>query len=468
MPKQNINIQESHIEQLKKLFPQIVKEDKIDFDVLKAILGKDISDENEVYGLNWPGKQSVYAEINKENNSKLKPHKAKSVDFDKTNHILIEGENFDALRILQASHAGKVKMIYIDPPYNTGQNNNFGYSDNFRVNKNEMNNSGRFHSAWLNMMYPRLFLARNLLAENGVIFVSIDNNEAFNLKLILDEIFGDANFIGEFIWHNRTTPNDPGIGFAADHEFIFAYAKDKTKVRFKGVSKDLSKYKNTDKDPRGEWIADNPSAASGNENYRFPIENPHTGQIYFPPKGRYWAFAEKRVAEWIESGKMVFPKVKNKNFLLKKYKSELKSALKPLSSSINGILTSQGTKEMKVLFPGGSPFKYPKPTELIKLLIDQVTDENDTVLDFFAGSGTTGHAVYAINFEQKTKRKFICVQLKEAFTPADAGYKDEFQFVSEITQSRLVRASEYFTKKMTKKEAHTLDLGFKFYKVINL
>jgi len=228
------------------------------------------------------------------------------------------------------------------------------------------------------------------------------------------------------------------------------YCKNKSLCSFKGVAKDFSNYKNPDHDPKGAWIADNPSAASGNENYRFPITNPFTGTVYYPPQGRYWAFSPKRVDEWTKSGKLVFPKEPGKNFMLKKYQTDLRSTFKPVSSVIQGILTASGTKELKQLFGGGSPFKYPKPTALIKMLIEQATVENDIILDFFAGSGTTMHATMALNYETKTYRKCICVQLDEPYTPEDIAYKNQFSTVADITKARIEMVSKHY-KKLNKK-----------------
>ncbi len=331
-------------------------------------------------------------------------------------------------------------MIYIDPPYNTG-NSSFAYADDFRKSRGgAAKDAGLAHAGWLSMIYTRLILAYKLLRDDGVIFISIDDNEAAHLHLILDELFGENNFVGQAIWVNRTTPNDAGANFATDHEYILIYAKDKTKCRFHGISKDLSNYQNKDADPRGPWIPDNPSAASGTESYRFPIVNPHTGQRYLPPKGRYWAFAPARVAEWTESGKLLFPKEAGKNFLLKKYRSELRSELKPMSSVITGLLTASGTKELKALFDGDSPFRFPKPVALIRHLIEQATSENDLVLDFFAGSGTTAQAVLALNADAGSHRRFICVQLPEPNSGKDPALREQYPLVSDVTKARIKKA----------------------------
>ncbi len=473
---------ESHIQNRNKiaeLFPEIIQNDTINVSVLKELLGLD--ENTQAFGLQWLEKNKTIENIQKPSHSKLTVCKEKSVCFENTKNLLIEGDNLEAMKILEKTHTEKIKVIYIDPPYNTGKDSVYGYSDKFRQEKKSKTNKAQttfikntdndafFHSSWLNMMYPRMVYARKLLANNGIMFVSIDDNEVFNLKLLLDEVFGSQNFIGEFIWHNRTTPNDAGLGFATDHEFILIYAKNKTACKFKGIAKDFSGYKNPDNDSQGDWTADNPSAASGNESYRFPIENPFTGEIYFPPQGRYWAFSPKRVEEWSKSGKLLFPKVANKNFVLKKYKSELRSQLKPIGSILTGILTSRGTKELKELFEQGSPFKYPKPTELIKVLIEQTTEDNDIVLDFFAGSGSTGHAVYAHNFENNAKVQFICIQIDEEYSHADKTYNNQFKVVSDITHARLVKSAQLFDIELKNSEKQSeFDFGFRFYKLTDL
>lgn len=375
----------------------------------------------------WPGKEEA---------SQLAidalPIPNSQIPIPNSGSYLIEADNLTALKALQKEFAGVVKCIYTDPPYNTG-NTSFMYADTFRTKGRDA------HTDWLSMMYPRLLLARPLLREDGVIFISIDDSEQAHLRLLMNEVFGEDNFVGQAIWHNRTTPNDAGANFAADHEYILIYAKDKRKVRFAGIAKDLSKYANRDGDPAGAWIPDNPSAASGTDSYRYPIINPHTGQEYRPPKGRYWAFAPARVAEWADSGKLVFPKEAGRNFLLKKYQHELRSELKPMSSVISGILTAQGTKELKALFGGASPFRFPKPVALIKHLVAQATGEEDVVLDFFAGSGTTAQAVLELNAESGSRRRFICIQRREANSSKDAELRGQYPFVSDVTRARIGR-----------------------------
>ena len=319
--------------------------------------------------------------------------------------------------------------------------------------------SGRYHSNWLNMMYPRLKLTRNLLKDNGVLLISIDENEISNLTKLCAEIFGEENIMGSFIWNNRTTPNDSNNNFAIDHEYILIIAKSIGLVSFKGIHKNLSNYKNPDNDSNGSWIKDNPSAASGSEKDRFIIKNPYTNQEYLPPKGRYWAFSQKRVKEWVKSGKLVFPKELNKNFTLKKYLYELRSNFKPQGSIISNILTMHGTKEIKKLFSDAqNVFKYPKPSSLITFLLNQLSLENEIVLDFFSGSATTAHAVFNLN----QNNKFILVQIPEVIDEKSEAYKAGYKTICGIGKERIRRAGDIIVEESGNND---LDIGFKVFKL---
>jgi len=438
------------LERLRALLPEAFPLGSLEPERLAALLGLP---RPERFGLGWPGKREALREALRQPRTRPVADRDQSLAFDTARHLLLEGDNLEWLLLMQEAYRGRVKLIYIDPPYNTG-NDNFVYADKFSEKKQDYRRrakahpgtgdqeNGHLHAAWLSMMAPRLALAKNLLQDDGLILISIDDNEQAHLRLLCDELFGQENFVGQFIWHNRTTPNDPGTGFATDHEYVLAYAKAIGQLRFRGLEKDLGHYKNPDHDPRGPWIADNPTAASGNESYKFPIVNPHTGQEYRPPKGRFWAFSPKRVAEWTLSGKLVFPKAPGKNFLLKKYRAELRSRRRPIGSVLQGILTASGTKELKALFQDASPFKYPKPTALLKLLIDQVAGPDDIVLDFFAGSGTTGQAVMDLNVEQGLARRFICVQSRERYQSEDEALNRIYGHVSEVTLARLRKAAE--------------------------
>lgn len=415
--------QQEKFELFRQYFPEFVTDNAIDIEAIAAFF---CDRHSSSCGLSLHEKQAAQQLVEQPVDARLHTKVSQSIAPQAALHQLIEGENLDVLRLLTTKYSGRVKMIYIDPPYNTG-------------NASLMYHDKRGQTNWLAMMYPRLLLARQLLSANGLIFISIDHNEMHRLKLLADEVFGPKNYAGEIVWHNRTTPNDAGLNFAIDHEYILLYAKDKAQCRLAGIPKDLSKYRNPDNDPNGPWTPDNPSAASGNESMRFPIENPITGEIYYPPPGRYWAFSHKRVEEWSRSGKMVFPKTKGRRFVLKKYKHELRSTRKPFSSVVSGILTSHGTKELKQLFAHGAPMKYPKPVALVRQLIEQTTTDNDIVLDFFAGSATTGQAVIQANIADAARRRFIGVQIAEKVPKNSVAEKNGFATIFEIAAERLRR-----------------------------
>lgn len=473
---------------LNELLPDIIEDEKINFQKLKLMLGEEINDFDEKYQFTWKGKSNSIKLAQTPTITTLRPSKEESEDWENTKNLYIEGDNLEVLKQLQKTYFGKIKVIYIDPPYNTG--GDFVYKDDF---KNSLRNykeqtkqskssnaetNGRFHTDWLNMIYPRLMLAKNILSKEGVIFISIDENEQENLKKISDEIFGETNFIGTLIWENRTAPNDAGTNFGVVHEYVLIYSKNSKNIHFKGIEKDFSNYKNPDNDPNGPWIKDNPSAASGTEKSRFEIVNPFTNEVYLPPKGRYWGFSEKRVEEWTKTGKLVFPKESNSNFILKKYKSELRNQYNPFSSIIRSYFTMHGTKEFKFLFSEGSNvFKYPKPSGFIKSLIEQVDDKNLTILDFFSGSATTAHAVMKLNAEDGGNRKFIMIQLPEKTDEKSEAYKAGYKNICEIGKERIRRAGQQIKQELIDIKNNTgildgnlgnpesLDIGFKVFKL---
>ena len=317
--------------------------------------------------------------------------------------FLLEGDNLHSLILLEKTHKGKIKCIYIDPPYNRGSND-FIYNDN-KVGKED---SYR-HSKWLSFMKRRLEIAKNLMSEkSSVIFISIDENECHNLKILCDEIFGEKNYIGDFIRKTKSSTNDADSFFNLQHEYCLIYKKGSFK--FNGVEKDMEKYTNPDNDPNGEWKSSDPSAKSGGPSTYFEIKNPYTSQIDLPPQGRFWAFSKTTMKKYIESGKIKFKKTIKKNergFIFKSYKNQLKNTMKPVDSLIftsNDFMNQVATKEINNL---GIEFDYPKPMKFIEDLILYSTNSNDIILDFFAGTGTTGEAVIKANEEDNGNRKFI-------------------------------------------------------------
>ena len=474
MPENNLlstYIREKKIKALKALLPDFFEYDKLNINALKKFLGHENQFEEQNYALKWFGKEDALSKAKELCQKKLVLHKDRSIQPESSKNIFIEADNLDAMKVLRTNYQEKIKLIYMDPPYNTGKD--FVYSDKFQIRSNRyidflersdvgrvdsiLKNqieSGELHTNWLNMMYPRLVIARDLLKSDGVICISIDESERGNLQLVCNEIFGAENFLACFVWVNRSIANDSRNRFVSTHEYILLFAKDAARVQFKGIEKNFSNYSNPDQDAKGDWIPDNPTASSGNSNSRFSIINPNTGEEYFPPKGRYWAFSKKRVEEWMAVGKMVFPKEKGKRFLLKKYKSELKSEFKPIASVIEDITTAAGTRELKELYPEGLPFKYPKPTKLLLKLLEQISSEKDIILDCFAGSASMAHAVFKLNEKKNTTCNFICIQNSEACKENSDAYQIGFRTISELAIDRICRAGKLYPN---------IDVGFRFY-----
>ncbi len=325
-------------------------------------------------------------------------------------NLIIEGDNFDALRYLRMTHAGRVKCIYIDPPYNTG-NRDFVYNDRFV----DANDSWR-HSTWCEFMYQRLILAKDLLRQDGVIFVSIDDNEVFALGMLMNRIFGENHAVATFIWKRRTTPDSRNLnGVSGDHEYILAYEAGEG-FRVRGRDKDLTKYSNPDNDPLGPWMSDNLTGlanASERPNLHYDLVNPETGIHYPPHASRGWVYGRDRMAELVANGRILWPKLASGRPRLKRYVTDMQSAVTGFSTMLDAPGNVEATKELGEML-GPKTFSFPKPSRLIAQLIEQATGPDDLVLDFFAGSGTTAHAVMKLNAEDGGKRRFILVSSTEA------------------------------------------------------
>lgn len=466
---QSKNLVNENIKKIQNLFPNCITEaldeegkltKLVDFDMLKQELSHVVIDgDKERYTMTWPDKKQAILTANAPIAKTLRPCREESVDFDHTQNLYIEGDNLDVLKLLRETYLGKIKMIYIDPPYNTGSD--LVYNDDFSSTSEEyfqksnqvdeqgnrlvINNesNGRFHTDWLNMIYPRLKLAKDLLTNDGMILISIDDNEESNLKKICDEIFGEVNYIGDLIRKTKSQTNDSKTGLNYQHEFVLIYARDINCASLKGEPKDTSNYKNPDNDPNGPWIVDNPSARSGSENARFEIVNPYTGTVDVPPQGRYWAFAKATFERWVQSGKVVFRKeVKNgeRGFIVKKYLSELRSEnnlVDSLFGTDNAYMNQVATKEVNELFNDiGENFSYPKPVSFIYKLVKYATNKNDIVLDFFSGSATTAQAVMRMNAEDGGTRKFIMIQIPEETN------NDKYPTICEIGKERIRRAGK--------------------------
>ena len=474
----SMDITEEKKKALKQLFPEVFTEGKIDFERLKQVLGEAVDSSRERYGLTWAGKSEAIKNIQTQSIGTLRPVPEESVNFDTTENLIIEGDNLEVLKLLQKSYYGKVKMIYIDPPYNTG--NEFIYTDNYKeglkdylrftgqVDENGVKistnteTSGRYHSKWLNMMYPRLFLARNLLKEDGVIFVSIDDHEVQNLRAIMDEIFGEENFVANFVWQKKYGPANDSNSVSTTHEYILLYAKNKNEWKpglLPRNERQLSAFSNPDNDPRGPWRASDLSARTYNKNCVYPIVGP-TGKTFYPPASRSWIVNQKRFQELLEDNRITFGRDGNGRPMLKTFLSEVKQGITPETwLSRDKANDNKGARyELKELIPE-NVYDTPKPTKLINhLSIISNIGKNDIILDFFAGSGTTAHSVLNMNKEDGGNRKFILVQLPE---PTD---HREYPTISEITKERVRRVINKI-KQEDELGINQQDLGFKVFKL---
>ena len=471
---------------LMELLPEVVSENGIDFDQLKRALGEWVEPGKERFGLQWPGKVNCMRIINQPSMATLKPCREESVNFDETENLFIEGDNLAVLKLLQYSYFNKIKMIYIDPPYNTGKD--FIYPDKFtdtleayleytgQVNgegrrySDNSDTDGRYHSNWLNMMYPRLYLAKNLLRDDGVIFISIDDNEQANLKLLCDHIFGEENFISNFIWKKRTGSNDSQNNTSIDHDYVVCYRK--LQMALNGVTKDFTNYSNPDNDPRGAWAKDNLTCNKTSlerPNLYYPIVDPETGIIYKCNPNRVWVYEKQRMQKIISEGKVIFPKSPYGTPTYKRHKSEVLSDRKPFSSLIDTEMNFLATKKLRELL-SGQFFDYPKGIDLIKQLVEQGTDTDDIILDFFAGSCTTAHAVMQLNAEDGGRRKFICVQLPEPCDENSEAYKAGYKNIADIGKERIRRAGKKIASEqagsLDLNNSGSLDLGFKVFKLV--
>ena len=488
----NDNIHQQQIDKLQQLFPEVVTEGKIDWQKLQATLGEAV-DLSERYGLSWKGKSDVFATIQEKTVQTLHPDRANSVDWDITGNMFIEGDNLATLKILHKAYYGKVKMIYIDPPYNTG--NDFIYNDDFKQTRRSYeaeagitddednvvrddglrtNTGGHKHSNWLNMMYPRLFLARNLLRQDGVIFVSIDDNEVHNLHLMMNEIFGEENFVAQIVWERAYAPVNLKHHFSESHDYIVCFARNiglLDKLSLKRNEAADARYKNPDNDPRGIWQSDNFSVGPANQKNIYEIITP-SGRRVLPPSGYSWRFSEKKTQELIADNRVWFGASGSGVPRYKRFLSEVKDGVTPMTVwKYTDVGHSQdATKEVKDLFDGVAYFDYPKPVKLVKQLASLCTNDNDIILDFFSGSGTTAHTVAELNTEDGGNRRWICVQLPELTDEKSEAYKTGYQTIADIARERIRRAGAKIRADQADKLASRdapLDLGFRAYRVGN-
>ena len=488
----SLNILKERVEQLRKLFPNVFFEGKIDFKRLRDELGDEVNFQNEHYELTWAGKSESRKEVQKQTTATLNPYQEQSINFETSQNILIEGENLEVLHVLQRSYHGKIKMIYIDPPYNTG-NDSFIYPDDFSerkldyqirtgdkdqnrfLNKQDLwkknsSENGHFHSVWLSMMYPRLYLAKSLLTEDGVICISIDDNEAANLKLVMDEIFGTENFIVNIIWKKRSTPpNDKIIG--ANHDYIYVYAKNKDLISLNlrtRSDKQTARYKNPDSHIKGPWTPGDLMANVKGGRYvkslYFPIINPKTGEAHYPSQKGNWRFNQEKIQELIANDEIYFGEDGQGRPKLKRFLSEVKDGITYPSIWDFTPLNSQGSQEIADVLGNMNIFDNPKPVGLIKELIKFGSNENDLILDYFAGSGSTAQAVLELNQEENSNRKFICVQLPELVDNNSEAFNAGYISIADLCRARISEIVQRINKKQAKK-VNKDQAGFKFFKL---
>lgn len=493
MRMESVDMTAQNIEKIGEMFPNCITETvdengkpkkAINFELLKQMLSDDVLDGDEAYEFTWVGKKAAIVEANKPIRKTLRPCKEESVDWDNTENLYIEGDNLEVLKLLQESYLGKVKMIYIDPPYNTG--NDFIYRDDFKQTSDEYeddlgvydeegnrmfkntDSNGRFHSDWCSMIYSRLMLARNLLSDDGVIFISIDDNEQENMKKICCEIFGESNFLAQVIWERAYAPINLKKHFSNSHDYIICYAKKQEVAICKGLPRgeDQNKdYKNIDNDPRGPWKAGNPSVGPAVEKNIYEIISP-SGRKMLPPSGRSWLYSKSRFQEMLDDNRIYWGADGNSIWAPKMFLSEVKQGVTPMTIwKYTEVGHSQdATKKLKELFDGKAYFDYPKSVDLIKRCLQLYTDQDCYILDFFSGSATTAHAVMQLNAEDGGNRKFIMVQLPEETDEKSEAFKAGYKNICEIGKERIRRAGNKI-KEENPLTTQDLDIGFRVLKL---
>lgn len=481
------NISEEKRQALLRLFPEVKTEGgKVDFERLKLVLGERVDVGKERYGMNWPGKAECFKTIQSPSMGTLRPCPEESVNFDCTENLIIEGDNLEALKLLQKSYMGKVKLIFVDPPYNTG--NDFIYPDNFseslqtyleytgqidsagRKFGTNTDTAGRFHSRWMNMMYPRLYLAKNLLRNDGAIFITIDDNEQRNLRNICDEIFGEENFVANVIWQKKyaVSNDDPGIAPMHDHILVYQRSEDFNRNLLQRTEKQTSRYTNFDNDPRGDWSSDN--YVSNKSRFErptlwYPITHPKTGEDVWPEESAVWRYSKEKHSQMVREERLYWgPDLSYKKPRLKRFLSEVQAGVVPSTwwpfQEVGH--NDEGQKETAVLL-GPKVFSTPKPVRLLRRIIEIGAGKDDLIMDFFAGSGATAHAVLDLNQADSGNRKFILIQLPE---PTD---REDYPNIADITKERVRRVIKSLNDKnvgeLDLNNAKKQDRGFQAFKL---
>lgn len=501
MNGESLNITQDSLEKLQHLFPELFSENKLDWEKLKAAFSDDINFANERYVLNWAGKADAFKALQIPTTSTLKPVPEESINFDATQNVFIEGENLEVLKVLQKSYYGKVKCIIIDPPYNTGSDS-FIYPDSFKENKKDYEkrvgdkdeegyllkeglfrknskDNGHFHSNWLSMMYPRLFLAKNLLRDDGVIFVHIDDNEVHNLRLLMNEIFGEENFIADFVWQSKKGGGSDTVGAVTDHEYILCFCKSYNESPLSKIfieSEELDEEDEKGKYRRGrelnKWGSN--SRREDRPTMFFPIEGPNSENI-FPIRNDgsegCWRWGKPKMEKIVADKDAEFVKRPDGTYIVYEKIRSTDPRTKPYRTWLKDVdTTADGSKEVKDLFDGKKVFSFPKPLGLTKTILKiALNDDDDVVLDFFAGSSTVAQSVMELNLENSSNYKFVLVQLPELTDGNSEAYKCGYKTISEISKERIRKVINKLKKEKDGQpglfDTEKLDLGIKIFKL---
>ncbi len=494
MRMESVDMTAQNVEKIGALFPNCITETvdengkpkkAINFELLRQMLSEDVLDGDEAYEFTWVGKKAAIVEANKPIRKTLRPCKEESVDWDTTENLYIEGDNLEVLKLLQESYLGKVKLIYIDPPYNTGVD--FIYRDDFaedsveyeerlgsvdeydnRLFKNTDTN-GRFHSDWCSMIYSRLAIAQSLLADDGIIIISIDDNEIKNMRNICDEIFGESNFVTTIVWQKIHSIKNDAKYFSENHEYAVVYAKqiNSIKINLLPRTEEMnSRYKNPDNDPRGPWQSGDLVASGERSNGHFIITSPKSGKTFDVPAGKHWVYSEENLRRLVSDNQIWFGEDGNSFPRKKRFLSDVQDGRTPstlwLAEEVGH--NQSATREVKALFDDKKIFDFPKPVDYIKQFIRIATDKDSIVLDFFSGSATTAHALMQLNSEDGGKRRFILVQLPEMIPEDNEAVKHGYKTICDIGIDRIRRAGKKI-KDENPLGTQDLDVGFRVFEL---
>ena len=477
MDELSMDLEAANRERLAAVFPECFSEGKLDLEKLLALCGNYTADDFEKYEFRWKGKADCLKLAQKRSSATLRPCREESVDFDTTQNLYLEGDNLEVLKLLQTAYYRQVKMIYIDPPYNTGHD--FVYADDFadplakyrevtqQTTKSNPETMGRYHTNWLNMMYPRLRLASNLLRDDGVIFISIDDNEVDNLKKLCNEVFGEENFVAQIVWQKiHSTKNDAKY-YSDNHEYLLIYARNLSQVDVRLLPRTdemNSRYKNPDNDPRGPWQSGDLVASGERTTGHFIVKSPKTGKEFDVPQDKHWVYSEANLKALIEDNQIWFGADGNAFPRKKRFLSDVQDGQTPntlwLSDEVGH--NQSAARDLKALFDDKKIFDFPKPVELIKRTLQLSSHEDDICMDFFSGSAVTAHAVMQLNAEDGGNRRFILVQLPELCSEESEAFKAGYRNICEIGKERIRRAGQKI------KDANPLftgDTGFKVFKL---